>query len=108
VSGEDQPTQPRISGSGMIALAIVAGAFILAWGGGDDEPRYQLASSDSAVYRMDTDSGEIIACTERGCARVQQPDRAATLGPIGFRVNGGSKDAEQKALPAPESDKAEQ
>ena len=58
-----EPPPNRISGSGMIALAIVAGAFILAWGGGDDEPRYQLAASGSAVYRIDTDSCEIIACT---------------------------------------------
>ena len=102
------PSGNRISGSGMIALAIVAGAFILAWGGGDEEPRYQLAASGTAVYRMDTDSGEIIACTERGCARVQQPDRAQTLGPIGIRIPGGSQDAGQKALPAPETNQGSQ
>ena len=104
----DQPSGNRISGSGAIALAIVAAALVLAWGGGNDEPRYQLAASGSAVYRMDTDSGEIIACTERGCARVQQPDRAQTLGPIGVRISGGSKDAGQKALPAPESNQGSQ
>ena len=103
-----EPAQPRISGNGMIALAIVAGAFVLSWGGGDDEPRYQLAASGTAVYRMDTDSGEIIACTASGCARVQQPDRAATLGPIGFRINGGSDEAEQNALPASEANEGSQ
>lgn len=102
------PPENRISGSGMIALAIVAAAAILAWSGGDDEPRYELAASESAIYRMDTDSGEIIACTERGCARVQQPDRAGTLGPIGFRINGGSDEAERKALPAPETNQGSQ
>jgi hypothetical protein len=84
-----EPTNPRISGNGMIALAIVAGAFILAWGGGDDEPRYQLAASGTAVYRMDTDSGEMIACTTSGCARVEAPDRSKTLGAIELRLPGG-------------------
>jgi hypothetical protein len=93
----EQPPVNRFSGSGPIALAIVAAALILAWSGGGDEPRYQLAASGSAVYRMDTDSGEIIACTERGCARVEAPDRAKTLGAIELRLPGGRE-------PEPEQD----
>ena len=103
----EQPPVNRFAGSGPIALAIVAAALILAWSG-DDEPRYQLAASGTAVYRMNTDSGELIACTERGCARFQQPDRAGTLCPFGFRINGDSKEAGQKALPAPESNQGAQ
>lgn len=76
----------------MIALAIVTGAFIVSWGGGDDEPRYELAASGSAVYRMDTDSGEIIACTERGCARVEEPDRSKTMRGLQLRLPGGREE----------------
>jgi hypothetical protein len=100
---EEKSTEPRMPGTGALALAIVAAALILAWGGGKDEPRYQLAASGSAVYRMDSDSGELIACTERGCARVEAPDRAKTLGAIELRLPGGRQQAGQKALPAPET-----
>ena len=87
----EQPPVNRFAGSGPIALAIVAAALILAWSGGDDEPRYQLAASGTAVYRMNTDSGEMIACTPSGCARVEAPDRSKTLGAIELRLPGGSK-----------------
>ena len=84
-----EPTDSRLGGSGPIALAIVAAAFILTFANGKQEPRYQLAASAGGVYRMDTDSGEIIACTNRGCARVEAPDRAKTLGAIELRLPGG-------------------
>jgi hypothetical protein len=84
----EQPPVNRFAGSGPIALAIVAAALIIAWSG-DDEPRYQLAASSTAVYRMSTDSGELLACTERGCARVEAPDRSKTLGAIELRLPGG-------------------
>ena len=63
-------------GNAVIAVAIVAAAFIVSWGGSGEQPRYQLAASDAAVYRMDTDSGELIACVPTGCTRVEAPDRA--------------------------------
>jgi hypothetical protein len=84
----EQPPVNRFTGSGPIALAIVAAALIIAWSG-DDEPRYELAASGTAVYRMNTDSGELIACTPSGCARVEAPDRSKTLGAIELRLPGG-------------------
>jgi hypothetical protein len=47
---------------------------------------------------MDSDSGEMIACTERGCARVEAPDRSKTLGAIELRLPGGLEpEPDQKA-----------
>ena len=92
----DQPSDNRLSGSGPIAVAIVLAALILGYTGGDEQPRYQLAASGTAVYRMNTDSGELIACTERGCARVEPPDRAKTLGAIELRLPGGRKPEPQQ------------
>ena len=69
---------PRVSSSALIALAIVAGAAIIAWGSGDNAPRYQLVASGDAVVRMDTDSGAMIACNLQRCAAIQPPDRALT------------------------------
>ena len=45
-------------------------------------PRYQIAGAGDTVVRMDTDSGELIACNQQRCARVEPPDRAKTFGPL--------------------------
>jgi hypothetical protein len=94
----------RDRGSGIIAAAIVGAALILSWGMSGSEPRYQLAASGDAVVRMDTDSGEMIACTAQRCSRVQPPDRARTLGPLTVEI--GDSD-EPKALPAPANQAAQ-
>ncbi len=93
----------RDRGSAIIAAAIVGAAFILSWGMGRSEPRYQLAASEGAVVRMDTDSGELIACNAQRCSRVRPPDRARTFGPLTVEI-GDSE--EQKALPAPSNQAA--
>ena len=92
MSEEDQ----RNKGSAIIAVAIVAAAFILSWGNSRDEPRYQIVSSGDGVMRMDTDSGEMMACNAQRCARVQPPDRAKTFGPLTIQVGD---EAEKKAPP---------
>jgi hypothetical protein len=84
-------------GPGIVAAAIVAAALIVSWAL-PDGPRYQLAGSGSAVFRMDTDSGEVIGCDMQQCRRVQAPDRAKTLGAISLQL-GGSKD--KPAIPPP-------
>ena len=71
---------------------------ILSWGKPDSEPRYQLASSGDGVVRMDTDSGEMIACNAQRCSSVQPPARASTFGPLTFEIGDN---AEKKALPPP-------
>jgi hypothetical protein len=88
----------RDRGSAIIAAAILGAALILSWGMSKSEPRYQLASSEDAVIRMDTDSGEMIACNAQRCSRVQPPDRAKTFGPLTVEI-GGSE--EQAKPPAP-------
>jgi hypothetical protein len=95
MSNDDRPDRSNA----IIAAAIVGAAFILSWGMSSSEPRYQLASSGDAVVRMDTDSGELIACTAQGCKSVQPPARARTFGPLTVEIGD---DAEKKAplLPA--------
>lgn len=99
---DQRPSEPVRSdrGSALIAAAIVGAALILSWGMSGSAPRYQLAASGDTVVRMDTDSGELLACNRQRCARVQPPARAKTFGPLTFQV-GGSE--EQPALPAPET-----
>jgi len=88
----------RERGPGIIAAAIVGAALILSWGNSQGEPRYQMASSGEGVVRMDTDSGEMIACNAQRCRRVEPPDRAKTFGPLTVEIGD---DAEKKAPPAP-------
>jgi hypothetical protein len=88
----------RRKDSAIIAVAIVGAALILSWGISKDEPRYQIASSGDGVVRMDTDSGEMIACNVQGCRRIEAPGRAKTFGPLTIEVGD---DAEKKAPPAP-------
>jgi hypothetical protein len=93
------PTDERRDrGSMFIAAAIVGAAFILSWGMPKSVPRYQLASSNGAVVRMDNDSGEMIACNAQRCSRIQPPDRAKTFGPLTLEIGGSEA---PKALPAP-------
>ena len=88
----------RDRGPGIIAAAIVGAALILSWGMSGSQPRYQLESAGDAVVRMDTDSGELIACNAQRCSRVQPPARAKTFGPLTVEIGD---DAERKAPPAP-------
>lgn len=82
---------PKMREGALIAAAIVVASLILSWGGGNSEPRYQLAGSGDSIVRMDTDSGEMIACSSKGCVQVQEPDRTKNFGIVGIRVEN-SKD----------------
>ena len=84
-------------GPGIIAAAIVCAALILSWGLTKSEPRYQITSAGDSVVRMDTDSGELIACNTKGCNRIEAPDRAKTFGPLTVQIDSD----DNKALPAP-------
>ena len=94
----DQPPQPppRLSGSALIAGAIVAAALILTWGMSGSAPKYQLAGSAGGVVRMDTDSGELIACDKQGCVEVQEPDRTKTAEALGLKQRPLANDARPK------------
>ena len=91
-SGPDRPER----GPTIIAGAIIFGALILSWGMSSSEPRYQLAASGDTVVRMDTDSGELIACNRQRCARVEPPDRAKTFGPLTVQFDS----EREQALPS--------
>ena len=88
----------RDRGPGMIAAAIVGAALILSWGLSRSEPRFQIASAGDAVVRMDTDSGELIACNAQRCNRIEPPMRAKTFGPLTVEIGD---DGDNKTLPAP-------
>ena len=94
MSTPDEDRKAR--GPAIIAAAIVGAALILSWGMSKDEPRYQIASSGDGVVRMDSDSGEMIACDAQRCRRIEPPDRAKTFGPLTIEVRD---DAEKKAAP---------
>ena len=81
--------------------AIVAAALIVSWGMSSNQPRYQLAASGDTVVRMDTDSGELIACNQQRCARVEPPDRAKILGPLTMKYESKP----ETALPAGKAQK---
>lgn len=101
MDGERPTPAPADRGSALIAAAIFGGALVLSWSMSSDAPRYQLAASGEVVVRMDSDSGEMIACRQQQrCVRIQQPDRARTFGPLTVEIDD-TKDA--PALPAPNS-----
>ena len=93
---DDKQSRPPMRDGALVAGAIVIASLILSWGMSSSEPRYQLAGAGDTVVRMDTDSGELIACNQQRCARVEPPDRAKTFGPL--TVQFDSKP--ESALPA--------
>ena len=84
----------EVGGGGLIAGALVISAAIISWGQ-QGPPRYQLAASDSAIVRLDTDSGELIACNLQECRRVEQPDRAKTFGPLRIQIGDDRREAQE-------------
>ena len=97
----DRTPEPprRLSDGALIAGAIVAAALILSWGWSGSAPKYQLAGSGSGVVRMNTDSGELIACNQQRCTRVEPPDRAKTLGPLTVQFRSKPEPALPKSAP---------
>ena len=92
----EHPPRPPMRDGALIAGAIVLSALILSWGISRGEPRCALAAAGDTVVRMDTDSGELIACNEQRCARVEPPDRAKTFGPLTVQFDSET----EPALPA--------
>jgi hypothetical protein len=86
-------------GSMLIAGAIVAAALILSWGLSSSQPRYAIAAAGDTVVRMDGDSGELIACNQQRCARVEPPDRAKTFGPVTVQYESKPEPALPKGEP---------
>ena len=83
----DRDTGRMPQGNGVIDAAIVVAALIFTWGSPNKEPRFQIAGSGNGVVRLDTDSGEMLACDMQGCRRIELPMRAKTWGPFKVVVN---------------------
>lgn len=50
---------------------VIAGALIgLAIWSQDDPPRYQVTAADGRIFRVNTESGTVIACEDKRCAIV--------------------------------------
>lgn len=90
---ERPPATATDRGSVLIAASIVGAALIVSWGMSSSAPRYQLAGAGDTIVRMDTDSGELIACNQQRCARVEPPDRAKTFGPLTIQYDSKSEPA---------------
>jgi hypothetical protein len=63
----------RISTSIVIAGGLVAIAVYLGGGTSVEAPDYQVTAADGRVYRVETDSGRVIACQGERCAVVLRP-----------------------------------
>ena len=100
MNGSPNPPDRGERGPMAIAAAILGASLIISWGMGNDEPRYQIAGSGDSVVRLDTDSGEMLACNARQCVRVEGPAREKVLGPLKVVVD---KTETREALPAPAS-----
>jgi len=83
-------------GNGVIAAGIVIAALILAWGSPSKEPRFQIAGSGNGVVRLDTDSGEMLACDMQGCRRIELPMRTKIWGPVTLQVGDDRKSPQQQ------------
>ena len=59
----------RLGGALMVAGALIGAGMYLA-SDGDDGPRYQAFSAGGEVFRVNTDSGTVIACNAQRCTRI--------------------------------------
>ena len=63
-------TTSLIIAAGLIALGLYGGS---RGGGGDTVPDYQMVSgADGRIYRLNTDSGSIVACQDGHCWLMQR------------------------------------
>jgi hypothetical protein len=65
----------KVSTSFIIAAIVIAlGIFGSSRGGGDEAPTYQITTSadGATVYRVNTDSGSIVACRDNHCWLMQR------------------------------------
>lgn len=91
-------------GSALIALALYAGEE-------DGGPKYQAFAADGEVFRVNTESGTIIACNAARCTRILErgqdlaEDQGNTLFSVRFTPDSGPPRAPQGGVanpPAPQ------
>jgi hypothetical protein len=81
---EQETPSPRVREGALIAVSIVAASLILSWGLSGSDYRYQVAASENAVVRLDTDSGEMIACTSASQDRTEGTERTLRIRNVRF------------------------
>ena len=62
----------RLSGALMLAGGLI-GLGLYAGSGGQEAPEYQIYAADGEVFRLNLDSGSIIACNAQRCMQVLKP-----------------------------------
>jgi hypothetical protein len=62
----------RLSGALMLAGGLI-GLGLYAGSGGQEAPEYQIYAADGEVFRLNLDSGSIIACNALRCMQVLKP-----------------------------------
>ena len=93
----------RIGGAIVLAGALIGiGLYAGSGRGGSEAPRYQAFSADGEVFRLNTDSGSIIACNANRCMQILRrgQDLAEDQGNTLFKVAPAAQ-APATALPAP-------
>ncbi|HZG46867.1 MAG TPA: hypothetical protein VEZ41_11480 [Allosphingosinicella sp.] len=62
----------RLSGALMLAGGLI-GLGLYASSGSQEAPEYQIYAADGEVFRLNLDSGSIIACNAQRCMQVLKP-----------------------------------
>lgn len=88
----------NVGSNALLAGAIVCGALILSWGAPTSKPHYEIASSGTAIVRLDTESGAMIECDLQACHQIQAPAPAHTGNPVTNVFNNVRSKVEQKEI----------
>ena len=85
-----------VIGGGLIALAVYSKA---------DPPRYQVTAADGRLFRVNTESGTVIACENARCAivleRGQDPRGRAAGAGAARTATGAGRPARPDRVPCP-------
>lgn len=90
----------RLGGAIVLAGAFIAVGIYSSDGGGDEVQTYQAFAADGEVFRVNTDSGTIIACNATRCTRILERGQDL-LDEGGNTLFKGPVPTAQPALPAP-------
>lgn len=103
----------RLGGAILLAGAFIAFGLYTGSGGENDGPKYQAFAADGEVFRLNTESGTLIACNANRCTRILQrgqdlaEDQGETLfkAPPAPQIPAGPQDPGRQApgaqLPIP-------
>ena len=91
----------RIGGALVLAGALVGIGLYAGGGSSHDGPKYQAFAADGEVFRVNTDSGTIIACNASRCMRILErgQDLAEDQGNTLFKHPAVPQEALQRPAP---------